>query len=189
MQAPLKISTHRIALSPAMEEMVRERSEWLERFYPRLTHCEVVVNGYSGHHRTGGPVAVRIHLGVPGDELTVDRQESESVDLALREAFDAARRRLQDYLRIQRGAVKAHEPQPEGKVIRLFPDDGYGFLRSPDGREVYFHAHSVLAPGFATLQVGSEVRYTEEQGDEGPQASSLIPLGTPAAAPAGAGGG
>lgn len=187
MQVPLKISTHDITLSPAMEDFVRERAERLERFYPRLTRCEVVVNGYSGHHRTGGPVSVRLHLGVPADELTVDRQKAESVEVALREAFDAARRQLQDYWRVQRGEVKTHEPQPEARVIRLFPEEGYGFLQTPDGREVYFHAHSVLDPGFAALEVGSEVRYTEEQGDEGPQASTLTLVASPAEAPAGAG--
>jgi cold shock CspA family protein len=187
MQIPLKISTHSIALAPAMEDFIRERAERLERFYPRLTRCNVMVNGYSAHHRSGGPVSVRIHLGVPGDELTVDRQEAESVEVALREAFDAARRQLQDHWRLQRGKVKTHEPQPQGQVIRLFPAEGYGFLLAPDGREVYFHAHSVLDPGFDVLQIGSEVRYTEEQGDEGPQASSLTPVGTRTESPAGAG--
>lgn len=185
MQVPLKISTHDITLSPDMEDFVRERAERLERFYPRLTRCTVIVNGYSRHHRTGGPVSVRIHLGVPGDELTVDRQPAESVEVALREAFDAARRQLQDHWRLQRGKVKTHEPQPEGRVIRLFPDEGYGFILAPDGREIYFHARSVLDPGFDTLEVGTVVRYTEEQGDEGPQASSLV--ATASQTPAGAG--
>jgi len=114
MQVPLKISTHDITLSPDMEDFIREKAGRLERFYPRLTRCDVVVNGYSGHHRTGGPVSVRLHLGVPGDELTVDRQEAESVEVALREAFDAARRQLQDSWRLQRGKVKTHVPRPEG---------------------------------------------------------------------------
>lgn len=116
MQIPLKISTHSITLAPAMEDFIRERAERLERFYPRLTRCTVMVNGYSAHHRTGGPVSVRIHLGVPGDELTVDRQEAESVEVALRQAFDAARRQLQDHWRLQRGKVKTHEPRPQGRV-------------------------------------------------------------------------
>lgn len=184
MQVPLRISTHRFTLSPETEDFVRERALRLERFYPRLTRCNVIVNGYSRHHRTGGPVSVRIHLGVPGGELTVDRQPAESVDVALREAFDAARRQLQDQWRLQRGEVKNHEPRPEGRVIRLFPEEGFGFLLTPDGREIYFHAHSVLDPGFDALEVGTLARYVEEHGDEGPQASTVSPVATLAERPA-----
>lgn len=173
MQVPVKISAHRFHLTPDLEEMIRERAERLERFDPHLTRCEVVVNGFSAHHQTGGPVAVRVHLGVRGDELTVDRQHAESLEVAVREAFDAARRQLQDFVRLQRGKVKTHEEQPEGRVVRLFPDRGYGFLETAEGREVYFHANSVLDPGFDALEVGCTVRFTMEQGHEGPQASSL----------------
>lgn len=184
MQVPLRISTHVIKLSPGLESYVRERAERLERFYPRLTRCDVFINGYSGHHRTGGPVSVRVHLGVRGGELTVDRQPAESVEVALRDAFDAARRQLQDHWRRERGKVKVHEPQPEGRVVQVAPGEGYGFLLTPDGREVYFHAHSVLDPGFDTLEVGTLVRYLEEPGDEGPQASTVLPVATLAERPA-----
>lgn len=184
MQVPLRISTHEVTLSSDMEDFVRERARRLERFYPRLTRCDVVVNGYSRHHRSGGPVSVRMHLGVPGGELTVDRQAAESVEVALREAFDAARRQLQDYWRLQRGKVKTHEPQPEARVIRIFPEEGYGFLLTPDGREIYFHAHSVLDGGFDALEVGTVARYVETQGEEGPQASTVSPIATLAERPA-----
>jgi cold shock CspA family protein len=60
--------------------------------------------------------------------------------------------------------------------VRLFPEDGFGFLEAPDGREVYFHRNSVLE-GFETLEVGSEVRFAEEQGIEGPQASTVSLVG------------
>lgn len=173
MQVPLKVSTHRVELRAAEERLIRRQVELLERFCPRLTRCEVVLNGMSDHHQTGGPIAVRLHLGVPGGELTVDRQEGENPTAALRQAFSAGRRQLQDWVRIQRRAIKRHGAQTRGKVIRLFPAEGYGFLETRDGREVYFHAHSVLESGFDTLEIGSEVRFHEEQGDEGPQASSM----------------
>ena len=96
--------------------------------------------------------------------------------LALRDAFDGVCRELQDYARVRRGEVKAHEPRPErphGRVIKLFPERGYGFLESEEGALVYFHEHSVLDGAFPRLSVGAEVRFEEEAGERGPQASTV----------------
>jgi cold shock CspA family protein len=68
-------------------------------------------------------------------------------------------------------------------VARLFPEEGYGFLRTPEGREIYFNARSVLKNGFPRLRVGSLVRFVEEAGEEGPQASTVTPLRRRAEAP------
>jgi cold shock CspA family protein len=83
--------------------------------------------------------------------------------VAIRDAVDAARRRLEGYARRQRGAVKAHEGLPRGRVSKLFPEEGYGFLDTPDGREIYCHRHSVLHPGFDRLDIGMEVRFFPRQ--------------------------
>jgi len=175
-QVPLKVSTHQVELGAGEEKLIRRQVELLERFCPRLTRCEVFVNGMGEHHQTGGPIVVRLHLGIPGGELTVDRQTGEDPRAALRRAFSAGRRQLQDWVRIQRRATKTHRPQTRGRVVRLFPEEGYGFLKTRDGREIYFHANSVLDSGFHALEIGTEVRFHEEQGDEGPQASSLTPV-------------
>jgi len=71
--------------------------------------------------------------------------------------------------------VKTHEPQARARVARLHPDDGYGFLETPDGREIYFHCNSVVGGEFEQFQVGDEVRFAEELGDRGPQASTVHP--------------
>jgi cold shock CspA family protein len=55
----------------------------------------------------------------------------------------------------------------------LFSDRGYGFIATPEGREVYFHRNSVLGPGFDDCKLGDHVRFAEEQGALGPQASSV----------------
>ena len=93
--------------------------------------------------------------------------------MAIRDAFNAAGRRLQDYARRQSGVVKVHEPVAQGRVTKIFPEEGYGFLETPDGREIYFHGHSVLQPGFDHIAVGTEVRFAEELGEKGPQASTV----------------
>ena len=93
--------------------------------------------------------------------------------MAVREAFDIARRRLQDYGRRQRGTVKASARQPRGRVAQLFPIDEYGYIEAEDGHEVYFHQNSVIDGKFEKLQIGAKVRYAEEDGDKGPQASTV----------------
>jgi ribosome-associated translation inhibitor RaiA len=111
MQRPLKITSRNFPLNEAFEAEIRQKSTALENFYESLIGCEVTVQAPTmTHHRKGGPFVVRIRLTVPGGELTVDHQEEQELSQAIREAFDAARRQLEDYAREQRGSVKTHEP-------------------------------------------------------------------------------
>lgn len=175
MERPLKITSRDFTLSAAFETEIREKAAALDTYYPRISGCEVTVEAPAIiHHRKGGPFLVRVRLTLPGRELVVDHQEQEELSQAIREAFDAARRQLEDYARELRGAVKVHEPELRARVGRLLPD--YGFLETPDGREIYFHPNSVLERGFDQLEIGTEVRFAEEEGDRGPQASSVMML-------------
>jgi ribosomal subunit interface protein len=178
MQLPLQVILRDIAQSDAVERYIRERAAKLDGFYDRITACRVVVEAPVRHHRKGGPFKVRIDLSVPGAELVVNRQARDDLYVAIRDAFDAVRRRLEDHARRQRGAVKLHGAVAEARVGKLFPDEGYGFLETRDGREVYFHRNSVVGSGFGGLTIGAEVRYVEEQGDEGPQASTVTLMRT-----------
>jgi cold shock CspA family protein len=105
------------------------------------------------------------------------RPERKHLEVAIREAFHAARRRLQDHARQKRADVKTHEPMPEARVTKLFPVEGYGYIETPDGREIYFHANSVLNNRFKSLKLGSKVSFTEEAGEKGPQAQSISSRG------------
>lgn len=175
MQRPFKITSRDFALTEAIETEIRDKSAALESFYEHISACEVTVHAPAiKHHRKGGPFIVGIRLTVPGKELVVDHQSEEELSLAIREAFDAARRRLEDYAREQRGSVKSHEAVALGRVSRLEPGLDYGFLETLDGREIYFHCHSVLDGAFDKLEVGNKVRFAEEEGEQGPQASSVV---------------
>jgi cold shock CspA family protein len=177
MSVPLQLTARDVSLSEAAEAAIRAKAAALHTYYDGIMSCRVVVEGPGRHHRSG-LFTLRIDLHVPGAELVVDRQADVDLYVTIREAFDAARRRLEEYARRQRGAVKSHEAAPLARVSRLFPAEDYGFLETPDGREVYFHRHSVLHPGFEHLTVGSEVRFAEEAGDKGPQASTVAMIGT-----------
>lgn len=125
-----------------------------------------------------------IDLKVAGEEIAVNREppqhsEHQDVAVAICDAFDATRRLLEEYLRRRRRQVKTHEPLPHGRVSRLFPAEGYGFLQTPDGRETYFHRHSVLPHAFQRLAVGTEVTFVEEEGSKEPQARNVRMAGRP----------
>jgi cold shock CspA family protein/ribosome-associated translation inhibitor RaiA len=174
MEIPLQITAHDFQLNPVIESEIRDKAAKLDTYYARITRCRVVLEAPVGHHRRGGPFNVRIDVTVPGSELVVNRQEDEDLTVAIRNAFDAMRRRLEDYVRLQRGDIKTHEePLLNGRVTKLFPQEGYGFLETSDGREIYFHSHSVLEPGFERLTIGTEVRFVEEYGQKGAQASTV----------------
>lgn len=180
MDEPLKITYRGIDPSPAVEAKVRERMERLERFYDGIIGCHVTIESPHRQHHKGNVYGVRIDLAVKGGELLAGREpgrdhKHEDLYVAIRDAFDAARRRVQDHARRQRGEVKRTAQPQRARVVRIVPDEGYGFLATPDGREIYFHRNSVLNDGFTRLGVGSEVRFAEEQGAEGPQASTVTP--------------
>jgi ribosomal subunit interface protein len=179
MELPVQVTLRDISPSEAVEGYIRERAAKLDEFYDRIMRCRVAVEAPVRHHRKGGPFKVRIDLTVPGDELVVNKQSDEDLYVAIREAFDAIRRRLEDYVRRQRGSVKTHEGQPQARVSKLFPEEGYGFLETPDGIEIYFHRNSVLGAGFDRLEIGTKVRFVEEPGDQGPQASTVTIVGKP----------
>jgi cold shock CspA family protein len=161
---------------------IERHIERLEAHYGRMTACRVVVKAPGGRHRTGGHYEINIRLALPdGREVVVehtpDRDERfQDFDFALNDAFRRADRRLEDEVREMRGAVKAHAAAPVGVVRKLMRKEGYGFVESADGREIYFHRNSVGAPGFDALQSGERVAFIEEEGRDGPQASRVTPL-------------
>ena len=70
-----------------------------------------------------------------------------------------------------------HEVPPYGKISRLFPEEGYGWITTPRGREIYFHENSVLNYNFNDLKIGTEVQFHEEKGHHGPQSSTVKVMG------------
>jgi len=188
MQTPLQLTWHGLDPSDAVEARIRRDVARLEHVFPRITGCTVALEAPNRHHRSSGSkYRVRIEVTVPGGRLVVGRDPSKTwrrgeLHGAVNSAFREARRQLEDHVRLTGWRVKSHAPATEAVVTRMFPDDGYGFLLTPDGRDVYFHRHAVLAPGFALLRVGTRVRFVERRGDEGPQASTVRPVHRRAAA-------
>jgi len=182
--------------SEALESEIHARVRKLARYYRSIMGCDVLVEFSQRRHAIGNHYHVRVGLAVPGEELVVAHDaslhataqdtstergrkadeadpERKHARVAVHEAFDIARRRLQDYARRQRGTVKVPVRQPHGPVAQLFPADGYGYIKAEDGREVYFQKSSVLKHAFDSVTVGSQVSFVEEPGERGPQASTV----------------
>lgn len=177
MKLQLQITAHNIELNEFIKEDIREKAEKLDNFYDQIMRCRVVVDVPHRHKHEGILYDVHIYMTLPGAELIIKREPNEDLAVAIRDAFDAARRKLEDFARRQRGDVKHHEEMPHARVSSLFLDKGYGFITTSDGLEIYFHENSVLNNEFKNLKIGTEVRFVEEQGEKGPQASTVTVVG------------
>ena len=184
MQVPMTISFRDVHPSAAVEADIREKADKLEEFFDRITSLRVVVERPHRRHRQGELFHVRIDLRVPGREIVVTREPAahrayEDLYVAIRDAFDDAKRQLQDYAKEVRRRPKTHAAPAEGRVARVHAEDDYGFIETPDGREIYFHRNSVVGGDFDRLEAGADVRFVEELGEQGPQASTVHPAGVP----------
>lgn len=113
MQVQPRVTFRELEPSPAVEAKVEERIERLERLHGRLTTCQVVIEAPHRHHHHGRIYHVRLHLVVPGGDIVIGRDPAEhhaheDLYVAIRDAFDAAERRLEDHARRSRGEVKSH---------------------------------------------------------------------------------
>ncbi|MEJ2192687.1 MAG: cold shock domain-containing protein [Nitrospirota bacterium] len=178
MPVPVEVVYKREGLkSEAVEAEIAKRAERLDRYYAGMLSCRVVVDEPHRRHGEGNLYHIQVELLVPGRKLVVTREHPrrhahEDIFIALKDSFEAAERQLEEYSRVERHEIKTHEAHPHGTVAKLFPEGGYGFIREFGGREIYFHKNSVL-DGFESLRVGDEVRFEEEEGEKGPQASTV----------------
>jgi cold shock CspA family protein len=179
METPVQIDFHGAPVPDHIRDSVASHVAALEKRFGRITACRVSVKVPTAHHRTGGPYTVSIHLALPDkrdvavDHAATNDERFADATFAVNDAFKRARRQLQDQVGRLRGQVKTHEAAPLAEVVSLDRDGGFGFLRTPDGREIYFHRNSVLAGGFSKLDVGTRVAFAEEEGEKGPQASTV----------------
>jgi len=173
MQSSLQITMRDISHSAMLEEQIRQKVAKLESFYPHIMGCRVVVEVPHKHRQQGRQFNVRLDITVPGGELAVNREADGDVYVALRDAFDAAKRQIEDYGRRQRNDTKTHAPVFHGKVTRLVTDENYGFIETEDGRELYFDRTNLANGDFDKLEIGGEVHFLEDVGAEGLQAKRV----------------
>ena len=203
MQVPPEIDYKGVEATPALDNLLQQQITKLERVSDHIVSLHISIEKEQGRHMEGNPYRVRLDIRIPpSHEIVVDRLSSlhgdakqksdiepgeesekhasqagrkeEPLPAVVRRAFDSARRQVEKLVQVQRGEKKAH-PQNEvtAFVERLFRDEGYGFLRSVAGEQIYFHKNASLHGEWGRLEVGTGVRYAAEQGDKGLQATSV----------------
>ncbi|MEB2308104.1 MAG: HPF/RaiA family ribosome-associated protein [Candidatus Brocadiaceae bacterium] len=167
---PLQITSQNLELTESIRANIREHAENLDKYYSKIISCRIAVEALPNRSLYN----VRINMTVPGKELMVNLSPNRDLYLAIRDAFHDARRILEDFGERQRSDARRpprHEEPSHAHITSLFQDQGYGFLTTLDGREVYFHENSVQNHKFKQLTLGMEVRFAEEMGEKGPQAT------------------
>jgi len=186
MNVPLEMSFDVSTPKEPLETLIRERTDKLQRICSYLSSCRVAVEEQQKHMESGSPYRVRIDMTVPPGHELVARSEPgqgemhEELPTVIIRTFDAAERQLKKLVEKQRGEVKSHPAQEAvGIVSRIFPEQGYGFLQTGDGQDIYFHRNSVLNDEFDSMAVGTTARYVAEMGENGLQASTVQVFGKP----------
>jgi ribosomal subunit interface protein len=110
MRTALQVAFHNLDVSEALRGLIEEKAAWLERYHDRIIGCRVVVEAPHRRHRQGNPYQVRIDLALPGTTLVVTREATEGLEPAIRDAFDAVRRQVEDFARRRREDARGHRP-------------------------------------------------------------------------------
>ncbi len=185
---PFQITFLDFSESDAIWLAVQKRIEKLEHFFERIVRVEVAISLPHRHRRYDRLFHIQIHVFLPGEDIVINRkplrnEAHRDVYVAIRDSFNSAERLLREKSTSIRDRSRAHrseshqtEGQHVGKISKLFFNDGYGFLTTYDGREFYFDKRSLLNKKFDNLEVGEKVKFLEELGEEGPQATSMSAL-------------
>ncbi len=188
MKVPLEITYRNVPKTDALETLVGEKVRKLEEVCPYISSCHIAIEKVHDRPSSGSPYRVRLDITVPpSHELAAVSNpgagtQYDPLETVIRHAFDAARRQLLELKQRQRQQVKTHPAQTTTALVtRLFPEQGYGFLRTLEGQEIYFHRNSVLHEDFERLEIGTGVHFFLDQGEEGPQASTVQIVDKPGA--------
>ncbi|WP_081859256.1 HPF/RaiA family ribosome-associated protein [Desulfohalovibrio reitneri] len=180
MQIPLEITFRNMETDWTTENLIREKVAKLEKVAPHMIGCRVAVEKDNASHDRGSPYRVRLDITVPPrKEVAVTRETTqghlhEDLTQVVRDAFEAARKQLKKITEKQQKKVKSH-PQQEvnGIVVRLFPEEDYGFIKTPQGQEVYFHRNAVAEDEYDRIVEGTGVNFTATMGTQGLQATTV----------------
>ncbi|MBH8576544.1 HPF/RaiA family ribosome-associated protein [Nostocaceae cyanobacterium CENA369] len=183
MKVPPEITYRNVEKTDAIDTLVNEKIAKLEQVCSYISSCHIAIEKINDRPRSGSPYRVRIDITVPpghelvGESNPTEDTQYEPLNAVIRDAFNAARQQLVKLTQRQHESDKSVSREIDREttalVTKLFRDRGYGFLKTLDGQEIYFHSNSVLHDDFERLEVGTGVHFFLGQGEEGPQASTI----------------
>ena len=171
MEVPLECSFEDVTPTEAIESLIRDKVEALERFHGGITSCHVHVRAPHRSQERGNLYEVMVEVRVPGTELAVhhtqkDSAEREHLKVAIRDAFSVMARKLKAWKQKVRGDVKVHDGPLQGKIVEIHHDDDYGQIITTDHRLIYFHRNSVVDGSFDDLNSRDPVELVVQTGGE-----------------------
>ena len=146
MEIPLDLTVRDMDNNDAIRTKIEQKTQKLATFYEHIEFCKVVVDIPQKHKHQGKLYNIHLELAVPGKKLIANQHPNEDLYVAIRDTYAALTRQLEEYVRRQRGDVKFHqEGRVFGKVAQVFPDAGYGFIKSGDDREFFFQRGNMVS--------------------------------------------
>ena len=186
MQIAPEIVYHDVERSEWVESYVLERMRRLDKFAQGITRCHVTLTREQASRQKGNRYSVMVEVRVPPQHDLAIKKEKEIREMrtqlpaVINLAFAAIERQLKKTAALRRYELKDHNDEQSRGIVEQLLADGYGFIRTvDDNRQFYFHRNSVLHDGFERLAIGTEVRFSAEEGEQGPQASSVQIVGKP----------
>lgn len=171
MSIPLEITLRDIEKTDAIEQRINDKANKMAQYYDRIESGKIVVELSQNNQHQGKLYNVTIEVNVPGKQLVVNKQPNEDLYVAIRDSFQAMYRIIESYAQKQRGERKSHNDTKNGLIDRLFGD--YGFIKTPEGLEYYFHETNVQHPPFHELKAGEVVSFIEVQAGDTLQAGHV----------------
>ncbi|MBE9180091.1 HPF/RaiA family ribosome-associated protein [Oculatella sp. LEGE 06141] len=188
MKVPPEITYRGVDKTAAIDALVNEKIAKLERVCDHISSCHIAIEKIHDRPKGGSPYRVRLDITVPpGHELAAesnpspgDRNQYPELDVVVRDAFDKAWRQLRDLSKQQqeydKGQVNDGGHDTTALVTKLFPEQDYGFIKTLEGEDVYFHRNSVLHDDFDRLNVGTGVRFEAVADEEGMLHASTVQI-------------
>ena len=170
----LHIESRNVTMTPRWKTEIEERMADLQLGHDDITHARVTLTKNSHHKKAGKVAQALVVVTLPRKHTITARKEEKTFEEAIRAAFAAVEIEI-DKFREKRASKEVRIPAIplRGVVCKLFPDEGYGFILQEGGGEVYFHQNALHGLKFEDLEDGTEVAFNVEDGDKGPQATTV----------------
>lgn len=173
----LKIESRNVAMTPRWKTEIEERMADLQNGHDDLVHGRVTLIKNRHHKKAVNVAEARLVITLPGRRTVTASKENKTFEEAIRAAFAAAKIELRKHREKRASKEIRLPPIPfHGVVCKLFPHEGYGFILREGGGEVYFHRNAVHGLTFEELEDGTEVMFNVEEGEKGPQATTVKPI-------------
>jgi len=206
MDAKREVIFKEVERTPEIEKLIDRGINKLQKLDYRIISIRVILQKAQSRHRNGNPYEMQLEIEVPDRPLIIIKRLSvarkkipldtdqvrpgsihkrgireESLLTLIQRTFDLAKRELEKVIDKQRGNIKTPSQNTTAVVSKIFREQGYGFLQTPDGEQAYFNKNSVLHSHWDNLKIGTAVRFVPELGEKGLQASTVEPVDIPGA--------